>query len=129
MGYRVINGKLHLIGDFQPYSKATNTGSKNTEISFKDVLEKRINTKESFVISNHAAERLRQRNISFNEVDMKNINDGINKAEEKGCQESLIVYKDTALITSIKNRTIITALDKENSKGNVFTNIDSVIIL
>lgn len=129
MGYRVINGKLHLIGDFKAYPKTTNTETKKTEASFKDVLEKQINKQESFVISNHAAERLRQRNISFNEADMKNINEGINKAEEKGCQQSLILYKDTALITSIKNRTIITALDKESSKGNVFTNVDSVIML
>lgn len=129
MGYRVINGKLHLIGDFKPYDKATNRENNKTTTSFREVLDKQINTKESFVISNHAAERLRQRNISFNETDMKNINEGINKAEEKGCQESLILYKDTALITSIKNRTIITAVDKESSKGNVFTNIDSVIMI
>ncbi|KZL94143.1 TIGR02530 family flagellar biosynthesis protein [Clostridium magnum] len=129
MGYRVINGKLHLIEDFKSYHKTTNTETKNIENSFKDVLGKKINKQESFVISNHAAERLRQRNISFNEADMKNINEGINKAEEKGCQQSVILYKDTALVTSIKNRTIITALDKDNSKGNVFTNIDSVIML
>ena len=60
---------------------------------------------------------------------MKSINEGINKAEEKGSKESLILYKDTALVTSIKNRTIITAVDKESSKGNVFTNVDSVVIL
>lgn len=129
MGYRVINGKLHLIGDFKPYDKSNNRETKKTTTSFKDVLDKQINEKESFIISNHAAERLRQRDISFNEVDMKNINEGINKAEDKGCKESLILYKDTALITSIKNRTIITAVDKESSKGNVFTNVDSVIIL
>jgi flagellar operon protein len=129
MGYRVINGKLHLIENFKSYDKSKNTETKKTTTSFKDVLEKQINTKESFIISKHAAERLRQRNISFNQADMKNINEGINKAEEKGCQESLILYKDTALITSIKNRTIITAVDTESSKGNVFTNVDSVIML
>ncbi|MBV7272213.1 TIGR02530 family flagellar biosynthesis protein [Clostridium thailandense] len=129
MGYRVINGKLHLVGDFPAYNKVEkNKGNKNTG-SFEDILNKKINNNESFVISNHAAERLKQRNISFNEADMKSINEGINKAEEKGSKESLILYKDTALITSIKNRTIITAVDKESSKGNVFTNVDSVVIL
>jgi len=129
MGYRVINGKLHQIGDFKAYDKATNTETKKTEVSFKDLLEKQINKQESFVISNHASERLKQRNISFNEADMKIINEGINKAEAKGCQQSLILYKSAALVTSIKNRTIITAVDKESSQGNVFTNIDSVIML
>lgn len=129
MGYRVINGKLHLVGDFQPYDNRKSSQAKNSTTSFKDILENQIDKKESFVISNHAAERLKERNIDLSEADMKNINEGINSAEEKGCRESLILYKDTALITSIKNRTIITALDKESSKGNVFTNIDSVIIL
>ena len=128
MGYRVINGKLHLIEDFQTYNRAERSQPKKGS-SFKEILDKTINTKESFVISNHAAERLRQRNISFNELDMKTINEGINKAEEKGSKESVILYKDTALITSIKNRTIITALDKEENKGSVFTNIDSVVML
>lgn len=129
MGYRVINGKLHLIEDFQPYNSTKRSETKNSSTSFKEILDKQIDKKESFIISNHAAERLKERNISLDEADMKNINDGINKAEAKGCRESLILYKDTALITSIKNRTIITALDKESSKGNVFTNIDSVITL
>lgn len=129
MGYRVINGKLHLIGDFPTYNKSGKNQINNTKTSFKDILDKQITSKESFVISSHAAERLRQRNISFNEADMKNINEGINKAEEKGAKESLILYKDTALITSIRNRTIITAVDKESSKGSVFTNIDSVVVL
>lgn len=129
MGYRVINGKLHLIGDFPTHSKPEKNQVNNTKTSFKDILDKQITSKESFVISSHAAERLRQRNISFNETDMKTINEGINKAEEKGAKESLILYKDTALITSIRNRTIITAVDKESSKGSVFTNIDSVVVL
>lgn len=129
MGYRVINGKLQLIEDFRAYPKVQKKGSDNSSTSFKDILNKEVNKKGSFVISNHAAERLKQRNVSLNEIDMKNINEGINKAEEKGCKDSLIIYKDTALIASIKNRTIITAMDKEGSKGSVFTNLDSVIIL
>lgn len=129
MGYRVINGKLHLIGDFPTYNKAEKSQSSKSSSSFEEILGKNINDNESFVISSHAAERLKQRNISFDESDMKSINEGINRAEEKGAKESLILYKDTALIASIKNRTIITAVDKESSKGNVFTNVDSVVIL
>ncbi|MDW8799656.1 TIGR02530 family flagellar biosynthesis protein [Clostridium sp. A1-XYC3] len=129
MGYRVINGKLHLIEDFQPYDKSSRNKAEKARISFKDILDKKIDKKESFIISNHAAERLKQRDITFDEEDMRNINEGINKAEEKGCRESLILYKDTALVASVRNRTIITAMDKDDSKGNVFTNIDSVVML
>jgi len=33
-----------------------------------------------------------------------------------------------ALIVSIKNRTVITAVDGQSLKENVFTNIDSAVI-
>lgn len=128
MGYRVINGKLYSVGNFSQYP---GTAKKNTEPkdNFNEVLKKELIKKEGFVISNHAAERLTDRNIMLNESDMNKINDGINKAYEKGSKESLILYKDLVLIASIKNRTIITAVDKESSKENVFTNIDSVVLL
>lgn len=128
MGFRVINGKINYFEDF----KGTNASSKNEGAktpAFKDILSSEINKKNGFVISNHAAQRLKQRNISFNDADMKTINEGINKADEKGSKDCLILYKDTALVTSIKNRTIVTAVDKESSKGNVFTNLDSVVII
>ena len=50
-------------------------------------------------------------------------------AKEKGAKNSLIVYKDIAFVTSIENRTVITAVEKERAKENVFTNVDSVVFL
>lgn len=128
MGYRVINGKLQAIGNF-PEPNISRNNNSNSNIKFEDILKNEIDKKQSFVISNHAAERLNDRNITLNESDMNRINDGINKANEKGAKECLILYKDLALITNIKNRTVITAVDKSSSKDNVFTNIDSVVLL
>jgi flagellar operon protein len=128
MAFRIINGKINYFEDYSSVSTSTKKES-TKKADFKDVLKTQIDKKNGFVISNHAAQRLKQRNINFNDVDMKTINDGINKANEKGAKDCLILYKDTALITSIKNRTIVTAMDKESSKGNVFTNLDSVVII
>ncbi|GAA0746262.1 TIGR02530 family flagellar biosynthesis protein [Clostridium oceanicum] len=143
MGFKVINGKLQLIQDYKisngnilknntsAYKKANNNLNKN--IKFKDVLNnevhKNLSNSNMFNISNHALTRLRDRNINFNEVDMKNINEAINKAYKKGSRDCLILYKRVALVTSIENRTVITAMDENESKDNVFTNIDSTIIL
>jgi len=33
------------------------------------------------------------------------------------------------MIVSVKNRTVITAVDNDNLRENVFTNIDSAVIL
>jgi flagellar operon protein len=130
MGYKVINGVLYQVdGIKQAINNDSRTVNKKNKEEFKDILKKTVKKEDSFVISNHAAERLKDRNISLNESDMNKINEGINKADEKGSRESLILYKDVVLVASVRNRTIITAVDKDSSKGNVFTNIDSVVLL
>ncbi|OAA83226.1 TIGR02530 family flagellar biosynthesis protein [Clostridium ljungdahlii] len=134
MGYRVINGKLHFAPDLGAVCNKKNNvknhiSDSTRQVSFKDTLSSEIDKNSSFTISNHAAERLKSRNINLNESDMKNINSAINKAEGKGCRESALVYKNAVLITSIKNRTVITAMDKNEENQNVFTNIDSLVIV
>ncbi len=127
MGYRVINGNIVPVEPIGNISRKIEI--KNQNSSFNNILNKKINTNESFVISAHAFDRLKDRNITLNKDDMKAINEGINKANAKGCKDSVIFYKDTAYVTSIKNRTVITAVDKSNCKENIFTNIDSVVVL
>ena len=47
----------------------------------------------------------------------------------KGARESLIYMNDLAFVVSVKNRTVITAMDGPSAKENIFTNIDSAAIL
>lgn len=129
MSYRIVNGKIHTVENINSFSQKNSTEKLKNTNNFNDILKKEINEKQGFNISAHAAERLRSRSISLNEQDMKTINEGINKAEEKGCRNSVILYRDLALVTSIKNRTVITAVDKNSAKDNVFTNVDSVVLL
>ncbi|MBB6630457.1 TIGR02530 family flagellar biosynthesis protein [Clostridium algidicarnis] len=131
MSYRIINGKPYLIDDLQSYKskevakKVSNNKELSDSKSFKEVLE--LNIQKDIKISNHASERMKDLNL--NHIDMENIKEGINKAEKKGSKNSLILYKDMAFVTSVQNRTIITVVDKERTKENVFTNIDSVVML
>ena len=53
----------------------------------------------------------------------------MDKAAQKGSQDSLILMNDTALVVSVKNRTVVTAMDGASMKDNVFTNIDSAVIV
>ena len=140
MSYRVVNGKLYSTTDFTEYS---NVGSqnKNSKVNkeanllspekstFNQILDKHIKKEDCFTISSHAAQRLNSRNIDFDDSDMKKINEGINIADSKGAKQSLILYKDMALVTSIKNRTVITAFHKNQSEGSIVTNIDSVVMI
>jgi len=128
MAFRVVNGKYVAVQELIT-PKTIDKQQVAAGNKFDDLLKKEINKNEGFVFSNHATERLRDRNIKFNEADMKKINEGINIAKEKGAKESLILYKNIALVTSIPNRTVITAMDKNIDKDMVITNIDSVVLL
>jgi flagellar operon protein len=53
----------------------------------------------------------------------------VDKAATKGSRESLLLMENMALVVSVKNRTVITAVDNDKLKENVFTNIDSAVVL
>lgn len=104
------------------------TQSLQNRIEFDKVLQEAQN-QVKLKISNHASERLRDRNISLNEGDLNKLSDAVEKIRSKGGKEALIFYNNVAFITSVRNSTIITAVDSSNIKENVFTNIDSALIL
>ena len=80
--------------------------------------------------SQHAMQRLQTRNINMTPTQMDQLQSAVDKAAEKGARESLILMnKDLAFVVSVRNRTVITAMDGASIKDNVFTNIDSAVIV
>lgn len=128
MGFRVINGQAYPIGNFKLPNESLSERSVNSKSNFNEILQDEIKRNESsYTLSKHAADRLKE--IKFTEADMKAIGKGFKIAEEKGSKNSVMIYKDVALIASIENKTVITAIEKERAKDNIYTNIDSVVIL
>lgn len=123
----MINGRAYPIGNFNLPNEKTQTKSSDKS-SFSEILKEKVNEKNyDYTVSNHAANRLKE--IKFNEEDMKNIGKGFEIAENKGAKNTVMIYKDVTLVASIENKTLITAVEKDRAKENVFTNIDSVVIL
>jgi flagellar operon protein len=60
---------------------------------------------------------------------MTGISEAVLKAQTKGCKESLVVLDQVALVVSVENQTVITAVDARNLRENVFTNIDSAVFV
>ena len=48
---------------------------------------------------------------------------------QRGAKESLVMMNDIALVVSVKNRTVITAMDGNGAEDKIITNIDSAVIL
>lgn len=84
---------------------------------------------EGVKFSNHAIERMRTRGISYSPEDISKLSDAISRAAAKGSKDSLVLMNDSALIVSVKNNTVVTVMDKNALKENVFTNIDSTVVL
>ncbi len=79
--------------------------------------------------SNHAVERMQSRGVYFNQDEIGKIQEAVGRAASKGSKDSLILTDKAALIVSVKNNTVVTVMDKTALKENVFTNIDSTIVM
>jgi len=98
--------------------------------SFADLLKQAQSTGDTGALrfSAHAQTRIQSRQIQLGSAEMQRIESAVQKAAGKGSRESLVLLDQTALVVSVPNRTVITVVDKDNLKQNVFTNIDSAVI-
>ncbi|WP_378957236.1 TIGR02530 family flagellar biosynthesis protein [Pelosinus sp. sgz500959] len=105
-----------------------NNKAKNNSTTFAQMFAKELNGVQ---FSQHALQRLQARNIKLEEADLTKLNNAVEKAAEKGAKDSLVLMNgnNLALVVSIKNKTVITALDSVSMKDNIFTNIDSAVII
>jgi flagellar operon protein len=105
----------------------------NVERGIGDQIEKPLQDlnqlREPLKFSGHAMQRLKDRRITLDQQTMMKVSDAVDKADAKGVEDTLVLTKDAALIVSVKNRTIITAMDRNQLTGNVFTNIDGAVIV
>lgn len=100
--------------------------------AFRDVLRTSVSPAPvgaPLKFSAHALARLESRNIKLTADDVARMNTMADKAAAKGSKQSLFMMNDVAMVVSIKNRTVITAVDHDSMKENVFTNIDSAAII
>lgn len=98
--------------------------------SFNTVFQQKLDkTKPSIDFSNHALQRLEKRGISLSNNDIAKLTSAVEKAQAKGVKESLVLMNNVAYIVSVPNKKVITAVDGPSMQENVFTNIDSAIIV
>lgn len=102
---------------------------KESRPAFERTLQKELERGRELKFSAHAEKRLKERNIVLAREDLAKIDKAVRQAEAKGARESLIILGDLALITSVRNRTVVTAMDGKSSEDHVFTNIDSAVIV
>ncbi len=79
--------------------------------------------------SQHAVDRMVHRGIQLSPLEKARIEAAVQRAAQKGAKETLVLTDQSALIVSVKNNTVVTVMDKASLKENVFTNIDSTVVI
>lgn len=100
--------------------------------SFADALAA-ASAAERVTFSGHAQTRLASRQITLSADDLSRLGSALTKAAAKGARSSLVLMDSQSgrvgLVVSVPNRTVITAVDASSLKENIFTNIDSAMIV
>jgi flagellar operon protein len=114
-----------------PATPATRPAAPAKGPAFGDVLAGKLaapGAQQGVKFSGHALQRIERRGISLDASTTARLNEGVSRAASKGARDSLVLVDDTAFVVSVPNRTVITAVDREHMKEQVFTNIDSAVI-
>ena len=93
--------------------------------SFADVLQRQTGRLQ---FSQHALQRIERRGIDLSDGTLNRLEAGASRAAVKGSRDSVVFVDGTAFVVSIRNKTVITAVDREHMREHVFTNIDSAVI-
>jgi flagellar operon protein len=96
--------------------------------AFADVLRDAATRTEAVQFSKHALQRLERRGLTVDGAAMERLNEGVSRAAGKGARDAVVLVDDTAFVVSVRNRTVITAVGRDQMKDQVFTNIDSAVI-
>lgn len=117
-------GHLYLAANAQFRKPAQPDNAAAGVPSFKEVLDRSV-----LKFSHHAEQRIAQRGITLKPEALTKIGNAIDQAAAKGAKDSLVVYRDIAMIVNVPSRTVVTAMDGSALQDNVFTKIDSAVIV
>ncbi len=98
---------------------------RTTGVDFARLMQKKSGEVK---FSAHARSRMKSRNINLTQDMVSKLNSAVSGAEKKGAQDTLVLLSDLAFIVNIPNKTVVTALEGDSLRENVFTNIDSTVI-
>ncbi len=98
--------------------------------SFADMLRKAQEAESTGLqVSAHAQQRIQERGIGMDELQQRTIIDALTTLDAKGAQDALLLRSDAAFVVNVPNRTVVTAIGREEMAERVFTNIDSAMVL
>ena len=92
-------------------------------------MKEELNKTEGLRFSKHAAQRVQERGIEVSDRLMTDLNQAVEKAKAKGAKDVVIIGQDGAFIVNVPHNLVVTTMNGTEMKENIFTNIDSAVLL
>lgn len=107
------------------------TGAKNSEFAarLREQAESSQSQTGQVQFSRHAEQRMAQRGVSLSGENLKDLNQAVERAREKGSKDTVVIGKQGAFIVNVPNNIVVTTITEQEMKQNIFTNIDSAVFM
>ena len=109
----------------QPQAHRSQAG----ESSFGALVQQKLEQGGGIAFSKHARERVEERGIEVTPTLLDRLADSVERAQAKGAVNILALDRNQAFIINVPAARVITTMDQDEMKENIFTNIDGAVIL
>ena len=104
-------------------------GQKPAQGGFDSILKRELKKDQGVQFSKHATLRVQERGIAVTENVMHDLNQAVQKAKEKGAKDVVVIGQNGAFIVNIPHNIVVTTMSKAEMQENIFTNIDSAVLM
>lgn len=98
-------------------------------VQFADLLQQKAGASQPVQFSKHAARRVQERGIDMTDSLLNDLNQAVQKARDKGARDVVIIGASNAFIVNVPNNVVVTTMSGTEMKENIFTNIDSAVLM
>ncbi len=122
-----------LVRDLGPAPGSSPLGQPSSEappsdgVSFRDALSAAAGER-SLSFSDHAMKRVEQRQIPLDGEQLDRLGKAMDTLSQRGSRQSLVMLDQYAYVVHPPSHTVVTAVEPDQSKERVFSQIDSVLI-
>lgn len=110
-----------------PVGQPTSEAPPSSGLSFRDALTAAADD-HSLQLSEHAMKRVEQRQIPFGGDQLDRLQKAMDTLSQRGSRQSLVMLDQYAYVVHAPSHTVVTAVEPNEDKERVFTQIDSAVI-
>lgn len=121
--------KVNQITDVRSLKLQRGIVQEKQDVSFQKILEKESGKEQRVQFSKHASQRVQERGIVLNNNMLDSLNTAVEKARQKGAKDVVVIGEKGAFIVNVPNNIVVTTMTENEMKENIFTNIDSAVLM